>query len=62
MVAGTSVGALNGAMIVQGDIEKAYDIWCDLNPQTIIKFAEDELLAILTADSAPRRSKYSLKS
>ena len=40
MVAGTSVGALNGAMIVQGDVEKAYDIWYDLEPNNVIKMAD----------------------
>jgi NTE family protein len=30
-VAGTSVGALNGAMIVQGQQEKAYDIWYNIS-------------------------------
>ena len=37
MVAGTSVGALNGAMVVQGDIDRAFDIWHDLNPELVIK-------------------------
>jgi NTE family protein len=41
MVAGTSVGALNGAMVVQGDIEKAYDIWYDLEPGHVLKMTED---------------------
>lgn len=26
-IAGTSVGALNGALITQGDFERAYDLW-----------------------------------
>ena len=43
MVAGTSVGALNGAMIVQGEIDKAYDIWYDLEPSSVIMFAGNEL-------------------
>lgn len=30
-VAGTSIGALNGAMIVQGDYERCYDLWHDIN-------------------------------
>lgn len=42
-VAGTSVGALNGAMVVQGDVDKAYDIWHDINPDSIIKMAVNEL-------------------
>lgn len=27
-VYGTSIGALNGAMVVQGDVKKAEEIWC----------------------------------
>ena len=34
-VAGTSIGALNGAMFVQGDIEKAYQLWYDITPASI---------------------------
>ncbi len=36
-VTGTSVGALNGVMIAQGDFEKAYDIWYNMDPRLIIK-------------------------
>lgn len=43
MVAGCSVGALNGAMIVQGDTDKAYDIWYNISPASIIDFAGSEL-------------------
>ncbi|HHV38322.1 MAG TPA: patatin-like phospholipase family protein [Tepidimicrobium sp.] len=35
-VSGTSVGALNGAMIVQGDFEKAYEIWSDMSYSRVI--------------------------
>lgn len=46
-VAGTSVGALNGAMVVQGDVDKAYDIWYDINPNRVMKMAEDELASFV---------------
>ena len=42
-VAGTSVGALNGAMMVQGDFEMALDIWSDITPSKVVKI-DDELL------------------
>ncbi|MFA6939864.1 MAG: patatin-like phospholipase family protein, partial [Clostridiaceae bacterium] len=35
-VAGASVGALNGAMIVQGDYEKAAELWKNINVQNVI--------------------------
>lgn len=36
-VTGTSVGALNGALYVQGDYEKAYDLWYNLRPEQVIQ-------------------------
>lgn len=36
-VTGTSVGALNGAMIAQGDYDKAYEIWNNMDPRLVIK-------------------------
>lgn len=36
-VTGTSVGALNGALIAQGDYEKAYDMWYNLRPEQVIQ-------------------------
>ncbi|HOJ10097.1 MAG TPA: patatin-like phospholipase family protein [Clostridiales bacterium] len=41
-VAGTSVGALNGAMIVQGKLEQAFDIWYNMDPDRIIKIADSD--------------------
>lgn len=40
MVAGTSVGALNGAMIVQEEVDRAYDIWYDLEPGNVMKMMD----------------------
>ena len=42
-VAGTSVGALNGAMVVQGDVDRAYEIWHDINPGSVIKMTGNEM-------------------
>ena len=36
IVTGTSVGALNGAMMVQGDYEKALEAWENLSPETVV--------------------------
>lgn len=40
-VAGTSVGAINGAMMVQGDIEKAIDVWSNLTPSQVVRLNEE---------------------
>ncbi|MGR6837321.1 patatin-like phospholipase family protein [Syntrophomonas erecta] len=39
-IAGTSVGALNGAMIVQGDIDQAYELWSEISPARIMNIDE----------------------
>ena len=39
-IAGTSVGALNGAAVAQDDISKAYDIWSEIEPDKIFKTNE----------------------
>ena len=43
MVAGTSVGALNGAMIVQDDLDKAYDIWHDIDTSSVLDMTGETL-------------------
>lgn len=42
-VAGTSVGALNGAMIVQDAIEDAYNLWSLISPDKIFNYTEEEV-------------------
>ncbi|MFW5986330.1 MAG: patatin-like phospholipase family protein, partial [Halanaerobiales bacterium] len=34
-ITGTSIGALNGAMIVQGDFEEAYRLWYNIKPSKV---------------------------
>ena len=36
-IAGTSVGALNGAMIAQGDVDRAYQLWSDITPAQVFR-------------------------
>ena len=42
-IAGTSVGALNGAMIAQGDYEKAYEIWNEISYSKVIVANDEEI-------------------
>lgn len=46
-VVGTSVGALNGALVVQGDIDKALDVWENIRYSSVINI-EDELIDKVT--------------
>jgi NTE family protein len=43
-VVGTSVGALNGAMMVQGDFEIAYKLWTNLDVESVINLEDASLL------------------
>ncbi|WP_429085050.1 patatin-like phospholipase family protein [Brassicibacter mesophilus] len=49
-VAGTSVGAINGAMIAQGDIDRAYEVWYNMNPSRILDIDEKHIEKILEMD------------
>ncbi|MCF2667905.1 MULTISPECIES: ornithine carbamoyltransferase [Lachnospiraceae] len=40
-VAGTSVGALNGALVCMGDVEKAEDIWKQMTFSTVMDIDDD---------------------
>ena len=42
-VAGTSVGALNGALICMGDLEKAEKIWREMTFSTVMDVDDEEM-------------------
>ena len=42
-VTGTSIGAINGAMIVQGDFERCFDTWNNIDYSMIIEGNNDEV-------------------
>lgn len=50
-VAGTSVGALNGALIVQDSYETAYNLWTSLSMESVIKVEKE----IASADEDKKR-------
>jgi len=39
-VVGTSIGAINGAMIAQGDLNNAYELWYNMKPSKILGIDE----------------------
>lgn len=45
-ISGTSVGALNGAMMIQDDFECCYDLWYNIDPLKVMN-VEDKLLTKL---------------
>ena len=42
-ITGTSIGAINGAMIAQGDFEKAKDLWMAIDPEEVFKMSTEDL-------------------
>lgn len=42
-ITGTSIGALNGAMIVQGEVGKAYEMWANISPSQVVDVDEERL-------------------
>ena len=42
-IAGTSVGALNGAILAQGDYERAYDFWYNMSYSKVINATDEEI-------------------
>ncbi len=60
-VTGTSIGALNGAMIAQDDFDLLYEIWCNAMPSMLID-ANDEILERILGGARDKESlKYMIK-
>jgi NTE family protein len=60
-VTGTSVGALNAAMITQGDIDKAYHMWENISPAKILAVDEERLLELRQQHLNTSNISYYLK-
>lgn len=43
IVTGTSVGALNGALITMGDFKKAYAIWSNIDMESVFSFKDTDI-------------------
>ncbi len=59
-VAGTSIGALNGALIVQGDIDRAYELWYNISPEKIFDFDKKYFNELKNFDINKNNIKYLL--
>jgi len=42
-ITGTSIGAINGAMIAQGEFEKAKELWMAIDPEEIFNMSTEDL-------------------
>ncbi len=52
-ISGTSVGALNGAMIIQDDFEASYDLWDNLCPSKVINVEDKMYEKLVKFDITP---------
>ena len=60
-VAGTSIGALNGAMIVQGEWERLYDLWYNISPSLVFRVDDQLLEELLNFELSQENLIYLLK-
>ncbi len=57
-VAGTSIGAINGALVAQGDFDVLYDLWYSATPSLLFDFDEDMVSRILDKNLDKAVYKY----
>lgn len=57
-VAGTSIGAINGALVAQGDFDKLYDLWYTATPSLLFDFDENMVDRILEKNLDKSVYKY----
>ncbi|MTI71551.1 MAG: patatin-like phospholipase family protein [Firmicutes bacterium] len=57
-VSGTSIGALNGAMIVQGDLNKAYDLWYNITPSKVFNIEDEQLKELINLEIKKESLSY----
>ncbi len=50
VITGTSIGSLNGALMVQDEYEKCYDIWYNLRPETLMEDDAKTYLEVINAN------------
>lgn len=59
-VTGTSVGALNGALVAQHDIDKAYRLWSNIEPSKIMNIDQKKLEKLVRLEIKPTDIGYYL--
>ena len=57
-VAGTSVGALNGALVCMGDVDKAEDIWSKMTFSTVMDVDDEGVSERRLEKNERRRDRY----
>lgn len=57
-VAGTSIGAVNGALYLEGGYARLFDVWKRINTSTIFDLSDEELARLSCLDVKPAVFKY----
>ena len=60
-VSGTSVGALNGAMIVMDDLEKAENVWNNIHFSQVMDVDDEEMRRLMNRDIPLSELKSTLR-
>lgn len=60
-VAGASIGALNGAMIAQGDFDKCYKLWENISPSTFLDVEDEKFNQLFDGDFEKNDLSYAIK-
>ncbi len=60
-VSGTSIGAINGAMIVQGAFPECYEMWREIRPSKLFNVDEGHLKRIIGFDMDEKSLAYAVK-
>ncbi len=61
-VSGTSIGAINGAMIAQGSFNRCYDVWHGISPSTLFNVDEGHLKRIIGFDLDEKSLAYAVRT
>lgn len=61
-VAGTSIGAVNGALLLAGGYAHLFDVWNKINTNTIFDMSEEDINALKGLDVKPAMVKYVLEN
>lgn len=61
-ITGTSIGALNGAVIAQGDFEKGYELWENMEPSILFNVDDIDYNSFLNIDNIDKENIIKLAS
>lgn len=60
-VAGTSIGAINGALVAQGDFERCYEMWTTVTPSQVLDVDDEKIKKLVNSDFDRETILYFLK-